>query len=60
MNSRRSFIKKIGGGAAILPAVLSSAPAFGRAAVQQNQKTVRIGIIGAEIRTPSDTGRCSI
>lgn len=48
MNSRRSFIKKIGGGAAIFPAVLSSAPAFGRAAVQQNQKPVRIGIIGAE------------
>ena len=46
MNSRRSFLKKIGAGTGLAPAILSSASAF--TMTQEKTKPIRIGIIGAE------------
>ena len=46
MTSRRSFLKKIGAGAALTPAILSTATAF--TPMQEKAKSIRIGIIGAE------------
>lgn len=46
MNSRRSFLKKIGAGAGLAPAILTSASAF--TMTQEKTKPIRIGIIGAE------------
>lgn len=51
MNSRRSFIKKITGGAALSAAAFSSAPALAAelgSIKNPLQKRIRIGIIGAE------------
>lgn len=46
MNSRRSFLKQLGAGAGLAPAMLSSASAFNM--TEERSKSIRIGIIGAE------------
>ncbi len=48
MDSRRSFIKKIGATTVLAPAILSSTSALSMASTPQNHKPIRIGIIGAE------------
>ena len=47
MDSRRSFIKKIGKSTALIPGLFSS-PIFVSAAARQKKKPIRIGIICAE------------
>ena len=48
MDTRRSFIKKIGKSSILAPAVLSATSAFSVASAKEQTKAVRIGIIGAE------------
>jgi predicted dehydrogenase len=60
MNSRRSFIKKIGKGAALSSIAFSSSAVFASqfsSGKANQQKTIRIGIIGAENSHTADYGK---
>ena len=66
MNSRRSFIKRIGAGAALTTVAFSSSPAFNALIDSEvnddkplNQRPVKIGIIEQKTRTLSVLVSCS-